>query len=380
MPATNDAYSHFWNLGIENREIFRDQKDYEVFLDFINDYLTQTRNLESLKKEFVVKGRTYQGTPHLPKNFADKVKLIAFSLMPNHFHLILQGEPGFPEKFVRALLTRYSIYFNKKYKRSGTLFQGPYKVVAVKNEHELPLLIKFIHQGSKHSSSEDYSGNNVHQWVNIIPEHKENLEKTSLDDENINQIEQLISETKEAHLSNNPLAKTQETQDTNEAEIEKVQYPIEPKPPSMLPHYLAIIGVFFILLTIGINNVRTISAQKQKGYTGETNVLGTVTQISPSPEASQTPLISPTPFIDSHSSVPTPTPIPDIFVTVSTTNNSNVNIHSSPSLDAKVIGKAVNGETLKLISKEPGWYEVQLINGATGFISDEYIIENINTY
>jgi putative transposase len=74
------------------------------------------------------------------------VKIFAFCLMPNHFHIGIQEttEKGI-EKFIHRLCTSYSMYFNNKYLNSGTIFQGQYKSKHVNNDDYLRYLIQYIH-------------------------------------------------------------------------------------------------------------------------------------------------------------------------------------------------------------------------------------------
>ena len=133
MPAKNlqridkeGLYFHIYNKGVEEKIIFSDGEDYRVFLRFLEEYLTTPQDPENTKKTFQIHGRTFRGTPHQPKNYFNAVELVAYSLMPNHFHLALsQVTKGSVENFIRSLCTRYSIYFNKKYTHSGPLFAGP---------------------------------------------------------------------------------------------------------------------------------------------------------------------------------------------------------------------------------------------------------------
>src|SRR3989344_2988402 len=173
MPAKNlqreneeGIYSHIYNKGIEKRVIFKDEKDYEVFQGFLKDYLTAPQDPESIKKVFTVHGRIFRGMPHQPKNYFSKVELIAYSLMPDHFHLLLrQKARGSLESFIRSLCTRYSIYFNKKYQHTGALFEGPYKSAQVEDEPRLLLLTRYIHLVQGHSSYAEYLGTKETSWV-----------------------------------------------------------------------------------------------------------------------------------------------------------------------------------------------------------------------
>ena len=74
------------------------------------------------------------------------VTLLAFSLMPNHFHLLLrQTVPGAMSEFMRRLCTGYVMYFNKKYHRVGPLFQGKYKALRVLDNAHLMEVSRYIH-------------------------------------------------------------------------------------------------------------------------------------------------------------------------------------------------------------------------------------------
>jgi len=69
------------------------------------------------------------------------VNIIAFCLNPNHFHFILEQltDRGISE-FMRRLSGGYTWYFNNKYERSGSLFQGVFKDVHIdSNEYLLHL-------------------------------------------------------------------------------------------------------------------------------------------------------------------------------------------------------------------------------------------------
>src|SRR3989304_5720760 len=173
MPAQNvrrvdedGVYSHIYNKGVEGRIIFADEEDYQVFLGYLKDYLTAPISPESAKKEFTVNGRIFRGVPHQPKNYFNKVELVAYSLMPNHFHLLVhQITKGSSQSFIRSLCTRYSMYFNKKYQRTGALFQGPYKSVQIKSGPRLPHLTRFFHYAGGHSSYSEYLGARETSWV-----------------------------------------------------------------------------------------------------------------------------------------------------------------------------------------------------------------------
>jgi putative transposase len=74
------------------------------------------------------------------------VEIMAFCLMPNHFHLILkQKEEDGIADFMQKLGAGYTGYFNQKYERSGVLFQGKYKFIRLINEPHFVHLPNYIH-------------------------------------------------------------------------------------------------------------------------------------------------------------------------------------------------------------------------------------------
>ncbi len=134
MPAKNsvkqfieNGYYHLYNRGVEKRTIFKDKQDYAVFLHYIQKYLDPNPGSD-------------------PKSLAKEVDLIAFCLMPNHFHLqVKQKTKHGITKLIRAVCTSYTMYFNKKYDRVGTLFQGKYKAALILDDPYLIHLSRYIH-------------------------------------------------------------------------------------------------------------------------------------------------------------------------------------------------------------------------------------------
>ncbi|MEK7473078.1 MAG: transposase [Patescibacteria group bacterium] len=81
------------------------------------------------------------------KNFEEEIKLLAFCLMPNHIHLLIkQSSKDSIKTFSQSLFTRYSMYFNKRYNRTGSLFQGRYKATNVINKDYLLDVTRYIHK------------------------------------------------------------------------------------------------------------------------------------------------------------------------------------------------------------------------------------------
>lgn len=178
MPSKNsikhyadNSYYHIYNLGVEKRAIFSDQQDYAVFISYLRDYLTpkdSEKLLEKLSSPLITSQEKNEILRKLRiNNFTDEITLLAFCLMPNHFHLLIkQKNSGSIDKFMNSLATRYTMYFNKKYERVGSLFQGVYKAVLVSTNEQLLQLSRYIHKqamNSYHLAGQD--------WLYSYPEY-----------------------------------------------------------------------------------------------------------------------------------------------------------------------------------------------------------------
>lgn len=187
MPSRNatkqyveDGYYHIYNRGVEKRIIFQDDQDYGVFLSYLKDYLLPKDT------KLLTEGLADPKTPPKEKdrilklirlnNFNEDITLLAYCLMPNHFHFLLkQKKPSSIDKFMNSLGTRYTMYFNRKNKRVGFLYQDVYKGVVVESDEQLLHLSRYIHkqalasQGvplqSQPSSYLDYLGKRKTLWV-----------------------------------------------------------------------------------------------------------------------------------------------------------------------------------------------------------------------
>lgn len=162
MPARNrvkeyheQGYYHIYNRGVERRKIFVDEQDKSVFLGYLKNYLLP-RNINNLV-ELLNNSNTSQSVKAQIKkllnlnNFSDQIDLLAFCLMPNHFHLLVkQTTSRSIELFMKSLCTRYVQYFNhKQNRRIGPLFQGAYKAVLITSDEQLIHTSRYIHLNLK---------------------------------------------------------------------------------------------------------------------------------------------------------------------------------------------------------------------------------------
>jgi len=110
------AVHHVYARGIEKRPIYIDDVDRKSFLDRIGK--------------------------NLPKW---GMRCLAWSLMPNHFHLLLQSDKGSLPSFMHCLLTGYSMRFNERHQRVGHFFQNRYKAPVVCKDGYFRDVVRYIH-------------------------------------------------------------------------------------------------------------------------------------------------------------------------------------------------------------------------------------------
>ena len=134
------AYYHAYNRGHNRQQIFLDEHDYHTFLYLLKKYLDP--DFREIK--FLPDGEAVQVAVNKP--LYDKVELHTYCLMPNHFHLLLkQITKNGMSKLINVVSSQYSSYFNNKYGREGTIWQGTYKAVLVKTEEQYLHLSRYIH-------------------------------------------------------------------------------------------------------------------------------------------------------------------------------------------------------------------------------------------
>ena len=133
--ASGEFY-HIYNRGNSKQVIFHDKQDYQRFQALL--YAVNTN--ENIILRLVFKDRYY---------FNRNKRLVSigtYCLMSNHFHLILiQHNEGCISKFMQKLTTAYSMYYNKKYIRTGGLFEGKFKSEHLNEDRYLKYLFSYIH-------------------------------------------------------------------------------------------------------------------------------------------------------------------------------------------------------------------------------------------
>ena len=141
LPFVEGQFYHLYNRGVDKRTIFTSVMDYKRFMMLL--YLANSN--ENVRIANIVQYHSYEEILTMDRG-TPLVAIGAFCLMPNHFHLLLTPlVEGGISKFMLKLQTGYSMYFNTKYNRTGTLFQGPFKSEHADEDTYLKYLFSYIH-------------------------------------------------------------------------------------------------------------------------------------------------------------------------------------------------------------------------------------------
>ena len=141
-----DEFYHLYNRGTEKRNIFSNKGGYERFLSLL--YLcNSTKQVHTT--DIIPRGLTSWKLWEILKEFDREETLVdicAYCLMPNHFHLLVREKTDNNiSRFMQKLMTGYTMYFNMRHERTGTLFQGTFKSTHVDDDQYLKYLIAYIH-------------------------------------------------------------------------------------------------------------------------------------------------------------------------------------------------------------------------------------------
>lgn len=165
MPSRNtlkidveQSYYHIYARGHGRQPIFCDDSDYRVFLNLFKRYLSVNEITDNYKKPYI----------HL----RGQIELLCYCLMPNHFHLLIyQNEKGSMTQLMRSVMTSYSVYFNKKYETSGSVFGSRYKASLITTDAYLMHISRYIHlnpddwRAYPYSSIHAYFGIGQPEWL-----------------------------------------------------------------------------------------------------------------------------------------------------------------------------------------------------------------------
>ena len=133
-------YYHIYNRGNSKQKIFNDKEDYLRFISLL--YISNTKDKFNL---YDLQRSSNFNVYKLERNNL-LVNIGAYCLMPNHFHILITDKvEGGISKFMQKLSTAYSMYYNKKYERSGVLFEGKFKSQHIDGDRYFKYLFSYVH-------------------------------------------------------------------------------------------------------------------------------------------------------------------------------------------------------------------------------------------
>ena len=138
---TEPGIYHIINRGVERRDVYLEEKDYAFFLDL----------MLKLAEDYEIIVHT-------------------FCLMTNHYHLLIETKQHNLSKAIQSLNDKYAKYFNKKYTRTGHLWQGRYKSYPLYDDAHFWIVAKYIERNPIKASMvqkvEFYKYQSYYQWKN----------------------------------------------------------------------------------------------------------------------------------------------------------------------------------------------------------------------
>ncbi|MEK7141039.1 MAG: transposase [Patescibacteria group bacterium] len=168
---------HVFNRGVERRSIFLSSRDRERFVSLLEYYRfygiskSYSHFLALSHAERTIFRQTLDQKPLA-------VDILAYCLMPNHFHLIVrQNIKEGIHNFLSNVSNGYAKYFNTKRHRVGPLYQGPFKAVFVETDEQLIHLSRYIHINPVVSGIISLKDLDVYPWSSF-PDYQEKVKSS----------------------------------------------------------------------------------------------------------------------------------------------------------------------------------------------------------
>jgi putative transposase len=140
----NGEFYHIYNRGVDRRNIFSDSYDLYRFFQSMDEFNVSEPIGSIYEASFLDLAVTAK------RKRKRLVKFIAYCMNPNHYHFILQqAKEGGLSEFIKRLAGGYTWYFNNKYHRSGSLFQGTFKAKRIDSNEYLLHLSAYVNLNYK---------------------------------------------------------------------------------------------------------------------------------------------------------------------------------------------------------------------------------------
>ncbi len=156
---TEYGHYHVYNRGANKQTIFNSEEDYQYFSSLFARHLSKKPSQDRYGRDC--------------KWLRSKVVVLAYCWMPNHFHLFLyqKSDPRGLAELMSSICTAYTMYFNKKYSRTGPLLESNYKASLITDDSYFSHISRYIHlnpkdyRSWKYSSLGQYLGTKNEEWV-----------------------------------------------------------------------------------------------------------------------------------------------------------------------------------------------------------------------
>lgn len=159
VPLVTNEFYHIVNRGVGAIPVFKNSWDYQRFIQTFQFYQHDELPMRFSKFLALPKQEREDLFLSLSRSLKLLVEIIAYCLMPNHFHFFVKQKSAQSiDSFMQSLGIRYTMYFNRKYKRVGSLFQAVYKAVLVSHDEQFVYLSKYIHKQTLASKDETLQG------------------------------------------------------------------------------------------------------------------------------------------------------------------------------------------------------------------------------
>jgi len=142
IEIESGEYYHVYNRGVERRRVFLKPEHFERFyqsLAMFNDVSYKHHGCQTFKESV----ESYRSLGTVERRFVD---IVAFALIPNHFHFLLrQKEDGGIAKFLQKVQQGYTRFFNLSHGRTGCLFSSSYQAEHIDSDSHFEHMVRYIH-------------------------------------------------------------------------------------------------------------------------------------------------------------------------------------------------------------------------------------------
>lgn len=167
LEFVNGEFYHIYNRGTDKRPIFLNPEDNERFLESL--HLFNDRRYAAPRTQ-LQKVEALSMSEHFDFEREHFVEPCAYTLIPNHFHLLVrQLIDGGISRLMQKLEMGYSKYLNLKIDRAGTLYESPFKAIHVSNEAHLVHLPVYIHLNILDAFGFPWRDGLVENWEEALP-------------------------------------------------------------------------------------------------------------------------------------------------------------------------------------------------------------------